>query len=57
MDIAVAEKGLMVVDCVATGKSGHAARQEGINAIDIAMDDIKFIHSFKEDNPSEALGL
>ena len=56
MDIAVAEKGLMVVDCVATGKSGHAARQEGINAIDIAMDDIKFIHSFKEDNPSEALG-
>ncbi|MGE0569056.1 MAG: M20/M25/M40 family metallo-hydrolase, partial [Bacteroidia bacterium] len=34
MQMAIAQKGLLVVDCVAKGKSGHAARNEGINAID-----------------------
>lgn len=37
---AIAEKGLMVVDAVAHGRAGHAARNEGLNAIDIAIADI-----------------
>lgn len=49
MQPAIAEKGLMVVDVTAHGKSGHAARNEGINAIDIALDDIRAISSL----PSE----
>lgn len=40
MQPAIAEKGLMVVDAVAHGKSGHAARNEGVNAIYKAMDDV-----------------
>ena len=41
MQPAIAEKGLMVVDAVAQGRAGHAARNEGVNAIDIAIDDIR----------------
>lgn len=33
MQLAIAERGLMVVDCTARGRSGHAAREEGDNAI------------------------
>ena len=40
MRMAVAEKGLMVLDCTARGVSGHAARNEGVNAIYQALDDI-----------------
>ena len=40
MQPAVAEKGLMVLDCTAIGKAGHAARNEGINAITLAMKDM-----------------
>ena len=40
MHMAIAEKGLMVLDCLAKGKSGHAARGPGMNAIYIAMGDI-----------------
>ena len=40
MQPAIAEKGLMVVDAVARGKAGHAARDEGVNAIYVAMDDV-----------------
>lgn len=40
MQPAIAEKGLMVIDAVAHGKSGHAARNEGVNAIYLAMDDV-----------------
>ena len=43
MNMAVAEKGLMVLDCVAKGKSGHAAREEGINAIYEALTDIEWL--------------
>ena len=39
---AIAEKGLMVLDCVATGKAGHAARNEGVNAIYKAIEDINW---------------
>lgn len=48
MQPAVAEKGLMVLDCTAVGKAGHAARNEGVNAIYEAMKDIEWFksHSF-----------
>ena len=42
MRMAVAERGLMVVDCTAYGKSGHAARNEGVNAIYKAIEDIQW---------------
>lgn len=50
MQPAIAEKGLMVVDCVAHGKTGHAARDEGVNALYIAIDDIEWIrkHGFRK---------
>lgn len=56
MNIAIAEKGLMVVDGVAVGKAGHAARKEGINAINIALDDILSIRQMNWGEPSPALG-
>jgi len=54
--LAIAEKGLMVIDAVSTGKSGHAAREEGINAIDLAIEDISKIHAFKFPKISSLLG-
>ena len=56
MQMAVAEKGLMVLDCTAYGKSGHAAREEGVNAIYKAMEDIEWIRTFKFDKVSEFCG-
>lgn len=44
MEMAVAERGLLVIDAVAHGLAGHAAREEGINAIDIALNDIQNIN-------------
>ncbi|HEY8935371.1 MAG TPA: M20 family metallo-hydrolase [Cyclobacteriaceae bacterium] len=55
-DMATAEKGLMVLDCVAPGKPGHAAREEGINAIYQAMDDIQWIRNYKFPKKSSTLG-
>ncbi len=54
--MAVAEKGLMVVDCVAKGKSGHAAREVGENAISNALKDIEWIHSYRFPKVSDFLG-
>lgn len=56
MNLAVAEKGLIVVDCEAQGKAGHAARNEGINAIYQACEDIQWIQNFKFPEKSEWLG-
>lgn len=56
MKMAVAEKGLMVVDCIAKGKAGHAARDVGENAISKAMRDIEWFHSYKFPEVSEFLG-
>lgn len=56
MQMAVAEKGLMVLDCTATGVSGHAAREEGDNAIYKAMLDIEWFKSFRFDRVSPLLG-
>lgn len=47
MDIAVAEKGSMVLDCVSTGRAGHAAREEGDNAIYKAMRDIQWFSTYQ----------
>ncbi|MEJ6981026.1 M20 family metallo-hydrolase [Pedobacter sp. P351] len=56
MDLAIAEKGLMVLDCVAHGKAGHAAREEGENAIYKAVKDIEWFRSFKFPKESEVFG-
>lgn len=56
MNLAIAEKGLMVVDCIAYGKAGHAAREEGENAIYRAMQDIEWIKSYEFEKKSELLG-
>ncbi len=56
MHLAVAEKGLLVLDCIAHGKSGHAARDEGENALYKAMKDIAWFQSYKFSKISENLG-
>lgn len=56
MQLAIAEKGLMVVDCVAHGKSGHAAREEGVNAIYKAVEDIKWFQTYSFPEVSDLLG-
>lgn len=56
MHMAVAEKGLMVLDCVAKGKAGHAAREEGENSIYNALKDIEWFQSYKFDKVSDLLG-
>ena len=56
MQMAVAEKGLMVLDCVANGKAGHAAREEGDNAIYKAIKDIEWFNSYSFDKISDLLG-
>lgn len=56
LDMAVAEKGLMVIDGEAKGKSGHAAREEGVNAIYIALQDIDWIRHYQFEKVSPLLG-
>jgi acetylornithine deacetylase len=56
MQMAVAERGLMVLDCVATGKAGHAARNEGENAIYKAMMDIEWLCCHRFEKVSDLLG-
>jgi acetylornithine deacetylase len=56
MHMAIAEKGLMVLDCKVFGKAGHAAREEGENAIYKALDHIKLFNTFKFPKVSNVLG-
>lgn len=56
MQMAVAEKGLMVLDCTAHGKSGHAARNEGINAIYEALPSIDWFRTHLFERVSQFLG-
>ncbi|MEN7546782.1 M20 family metallo-hydrolase [Rapidithrix thailandica] len=56
MQLAIAEKGLMVLDCTAFGKSGHAARNQGVNAISKALPCIEWFHSFQYPKVSEIFG-
>ena len=53
---AIAEKGLMVLDCVATGKAGHAARNEGVNAIYKAIEAINWFSTYQFPEKSDLLG-
>lgn len=56
MELAVAEKGLIVLDCVAHGVRGHAARDEGENAIYNAMVDIEWFRTYRFERESAILG-
>jgi acetylornithine deacetylase len=56
MQMAVAERGLLVIDCIAEGKAGHAAREEGDNAIYKAIKDIEWFQSYRFPKRSELLG-
>jgi acetylornithine deacetylase len=56
MQLAIAEKGLMVLDCVATGRSGHAARDEGDNAIYRAIKDIEWFRTYRFPRVSDLFG-
>lgn len=56
MELAMAEKGLLVLDCYAHGKSGHAAREEGENALYKAIEDIERLRHFEFEKVSKVLG-
>ena len=56
MNLAIAEKGLIVLDCIAHGKTGHAAREEGENALYKALEDIQWLRAFQFSEVSSLLG-
>lgn len=56
LDLAIAERGLMVVDAKVTGIAGHAARNEGENALYKAVKDIEWIRQYHFDKVSNLLG-
>lgn len=56
MQMAVAERGLMVLDCISSGKAGHAARNEGENAITKSLKDIEWFNSYQFPKVSDLLG-
>ena len=56
LQMAVAEKGLMVLDCESVGKSGHAAREEGVNAIYEALPDMEWFRIYRFSKVSDLLG-
>jgi acetylornithine deacetylase len=56
LEMAVAERGLMVIDCVAAGRPGHAARNEGENALYKALEDIEWIRNYRFEKKSDLLG-
>ena len=55
-DMAIAEKGLLVLDCISKGKAGHAAREEGVNAIYKALKDIEWVRDYEFPKISAVLG-
>ena len=55
-EMAVAERGLMVIDGEAKGKAGHAAREEGVNALYVALDDIQTLRNYEFEKMSPFLG-
>ena len=56
MQAAAGERGLVVLDCTAHGRAGHAARDEGINALYIAADDIAWLRGYRFERCSPLLG-
>ncbi|WP_185873611.1 M20 family metallo-hydrolase [Blattabacterium cuenoti] len=57
MQVAIAEKGLIVLDCIAEGKTGHSARDIGINAIYMATKDIEYLRNMHFKKKSKLLGI
>ena len=56
MNLAIAERGLLVLDCTVTGRAGHAAREEGDNAIYKALKDIEWFRNYRFSKISEVFG-
>lgn len=56
MQMAVAERGLLVLDAISNGKAGHAARDEGENSIYKAIKDIRWFQTYQFEKVSELLG-
>lgn len=56
MNLAIAERGLLVLDCTSYGKAGHAAREEGDNAIYKALKDIEWFRNYRFSKVSEMFG-
>lgn len=56
MQPAIAERGLMVIDGTAHGTAGHAARDEGVNAINAALDDLLWLRDYRFERVSPLLG-
>ena len=56
LELAIAERGLMVLDVIATGKAGHAAREEGENALYKILADLDWFRNYQFDKVSELLG-
>jgi acetylornithine deacetylase len=56
MNLAIAERGLLVLDCTSIGKAGHAAREEGDNAIYKALTDIEWFRNYRFSKVSEVFG-
>lgn len=56
LQLAVSEKGLLVLDCVAYGAAGHAARHEGDNALYKALPDIEWFRTYRFPKTSDTLG-
>jgi acetylornithine deacetylase len=56
LEMAIAERGLMVLDVLATGKAGHAAREEGENALYKILPDLEWFRSYQFGKVSELLG-
>ncbi len=56
MQPAIAERGLMVIDMTSRGKSGHAARGEGVNAINAMLDDLLWLRDYRFERESPLLG-
>ncbi|MEL7145164.1 MAG: M20 family metallo-hydrolase [Bacteroidota bacterium] len=56
MQMAVAEKGLIVIDCLSKGKAGHAARKNGLNAIELSLKDLQWLKDYEFERVSNSLG-
>ena len=56
MQLAIAEKGLLVLDCTVHGRAGHAARDEGENALTNAMPDLHWFQTYQYPKLSPLLG-
>lgn len=56
MNLAIAERGLLVLDCTVHGKAGHAAREEGDNAIYKALMDMEWFRNYRFSKVSEVFG-